>query len=74
MAKCIRIVGQGVPIRTTDDEAFQIVERNKDGEYCSKSFWREWHADKTDGVIRSGALLRLSAGKAKSGYVDREAA
>lgn len=37
MAKCIRVVGQGVPVRMSDADAFQIVERDKDGEYCPKS-------------------------------------
>lgn len=41
--KCIRVVGQGVPIRMSDEDAFQWVERDGDGEYCSKSFWKEWH-------------------------------
>lgn len=44
MAKCIQLVGQGVPVRMTDDEAFQIVDREKDGQYCSKNLWREWYA------------------------------
>lgn len=44
MAKCIQVVGQGVPSRCTDDEAFQIVERDGDGQYCSKSLWRKWYA------------------------------
>jgi hypothetical protein len=40
MAKCIRIVGQGVPVRMSDEDAFQVVERDHDGEYCSKAVWR----------------------------------
>ena len=43
MAKCVRIVGQGVPVRYTDEEAFQLVERDGDGEYCSKGSWRKWY-------------------------------
>jgi len=42
MAKCIRVVGQGVPVRVTDEEAVEIVERDRDGEYCTRAFWREW--------------------------------
>lgn len=42
--KCIRIVGQGVPIRVPDADAFQIIVRDLDGEYCPKKFWREWYA------------------------------
>jgi len=42
MAKCVRVVGQGVPVRMTDEEAFEVVQ-SYDGEYCSKSFWkRHW--------------------------------
>jgi hypothetical protein len=41
--KCIQLVGQGVPVRVSDEEAFQIVVRDGDGQYCSKSFWREWY-------------------------------
>lgn len=39
--KCARIVGQGIPARMSDDDAFCIVELMGDGEYCSKSVWRE---------------------------------
>lgn len=41
--KCIRVVGQGVPVRLTNEQAHEIVERDKDGEYCSKSFWKNWN-------------------------------
>ena len=43
MAKCIRIVGQGVPVRMSDEDAFQVVVRDGDGEYCSKRFWKDWY-------------------------------
>lgn len=43
MAKCVRIVGQGVPVRMSDDDAFTIVHRDLDGEYCPKSFWQKWY-------------------------------
>ena len=44
MAKCIRVVGQGVPVRVSDDDALRVVVRNHDGEYCSKRVWREFWA------------------------------
>ena len=44
MAKCFQVVGQGVPVRMSDEDAFQIVDRDKDGQYCSKKLWREWYA------------------------------
>lgn len=39
--KCVRIVGQGLPVRMTDAEAARIVHVDKDGEYCPKSVWRD---------------------------------
>ncbi len=79
MAKCIQLVGQGVPTRVTDAEAFQIVEREGDGQYCSKKFWRDWYAPSEtfpDGRTpsRSTALTRQSANKERSNYLDRVAA
>ncbi len=47
MAKCLRVVGQGVPVRVSNEEAFQMVVRDGDGEYCSKSFFKNWHRPKT---------------------------
>lgn len=43
MAKCIRLVGQGVPARMSDDDAFQVVERDGDGQYCPKDLWKDWN-------------------------------
>lgn len=43
--KCVRVVGQGIPIKLSDDDAFRLVERDRDAQYCSKSFWKEWYAD-----------------------------
>lgn len=39
--KCIQVVGQGIPVRLPDEVAFQVVVREGDGQYCSKSLWRE---------------------------------
>jgi hypothetical protein len=50
MAKTVRIVGQGIPHRFSDEEAFQIVHRDKDGEYCPKHVWKEWK--KRDALIK----------------------
>lgn len=41
MAKCFRVVGQGVPVRMSDDDAHVVVVRDKDGEYCPKHVWKE---------------------------------
>jgi hypothetical protein len=69
MAKCVQFVGQGVPVRCTDDEAFQIVERDLDGQYCSKGFWRKWYAGILDSTPdgerrRSAAMKQLMAASA----------
>ena len=69
MAKCIRIVGQGVPVRMSDADAFQIVERDKDGEYCSKRFWRNWyapHPDFPDKVVREPVCVKVGRGEVAS--------
>jgi len=42
--KCVKIVGQGIPARLSNEDAFQIVERDRDGEYCPKHEWREFYA------------------------------
>lgn len=43
--KCVRIVGQGVPCRLTNEKAHEIVEIDRDGEYCPKSFFKNWYKD-----------------------------
>lgn len=46
--KCVRMVGQGIPVRVSNEDAHQIVEIDKDGEYCSKSFFKQFMADCQD--------------------------
>lgn len=60
--KCVRMVGQGVPVRMPDDEAHQIVVHEGDGEYCSKSFWKGWHrmCGTEDRAYAKGTGLQLS--------------
>lgn len=41
--KCVRVVGQGVPVRMPSEYAYTLVEKDHDGEYCTKKFWRDWH-------------------------------
>lgn len=41
--KCIRVVGQGVPVRLPDAEAHRVVAIEGDGEYCPKSLWKRWY-------------------------------
>lgn len=52
MAKCFQLVGQGIPVRMSDEDAFQIVDRDGDGQYCSKTMWRERRA--SDYCVKQG--------------------
>jgi hypothetical protein len=52
MSKCVQIVGQGIPVRLSDGDAFQLVERDRDGEYCPKREWRKFYA--TDYWVKRG--------------------
>lgn len=52
MAKCFRVVGQGIPVRMSDEDAFQVVDRDFDGEYCPKHVWKERRA--SDYCVREG--------------------
>lgn len=66
MAKCIRVVGQGVPCRMSDEDAFQVVVRDGDGEYCPKKFWRTWYApnpDFPDKEVKPAFIARLIGDK-----------
>lgn len=56
MAKCIQVVGQGVPARVSNEDAFQIVIRDHDGEYCPKHVFKDWHRPK----IAAAVLAELS--------------
>jgi len=40
--KTVRMVGQGIPVRLSDDVAYQIVVVDKDGEYCPKSVYKDY--------------------------------
>jgi hypothetical protein len=63
MAKCFQVVGQGVPVRMSDDDAFQVVDRDKDGEYCPKSVWKA-ERDRAYRVEREDTCLRKLVGSA----------
>ena len=58
--KCVRVVGQGVPVRMPDAEAFALVHIMGDGDYCPKKLWREWY----DG----NEHYEAQGGRAKCGY------
>jgi hypothetical protein len=75
MAKCVRVAGQGVPTRMSDDDAFQVVDRDRDGEYCSKTVYKEWYKDKEQlrsklvgsSIVKVESLARCLQ-HAKGGY------
>lgn len=56
MAKCFRVVGQGVPVRMSDNDAFQVVVRDHDGEYCPKSVWKRERA--SDYRLENGVVSK----------------
>lgn len=72
MAKCFQVVGQGVPVRMSDANAFQIVDRDKDGQYCSKKLWKE-HRDGDYCVSEGDNGLRKLVGStiSKTGTLQR---
>lgn len=56
--KCVRVVGQGIPVRMSNEDAFQIVDRDRDGEYCPKDFWRRWYDEQGEnGLPRQFARI-----------------
>lgn len=61
MAKCFQVVGQGIPVRMSDRDAFQVVDRDKDGQYCPKHVWKERRASAYE-VERGGACLAKLVG------------
>lgn len=44
---CVRVVGQGVPVRMSDKDAQKLVKIG-DAEYCPKQFWKDWWAKNGD--------------------------
>jgi hypothetical protein len=60
MAKCFQLVGQGTPVRMSDADAFQIVNRESDGQYCPKSVWRKERASAYNTERGSTCLFKLS--------------
>ena len=57
MAKCFQVVGQGIPVRMSDEDAFQVVDRDHDGQYCPKSLWKkeratEYRVNRGDNCLR----------------------
>ncbi len=59
MAKCFRVVGQGVPVRMSDDDAFRVVVIDGDGEYCPKHVWKKERASEYRTARGDNCLRRL---------------
>lgn len=59
MAKCCKMVGRDIPLRMSDDDAFQVV-RDGDGQYCAKGLWKRTMANEHDPNYRFTGLAKLS--------------
>lgn len=44
--KCVQVVGQGVPIRVSEDDAQALVNIG-DAQYCPRHVWREFYDHST---------------------------
>jgi hypothetical protein len=62
--KCIRIIGQGVPVRLRNTEADKIV-RVGDGEYCTKRVFKDYKASQNAPPPTTEAPERASEGTGK---------
>ncbi len=62
MAKCFQVVGQGVAVRMSDDDAHEVVVRDGDGQYCPKHVWREGRASAYRVEQDDNCLRKLRAG------------
>jgi hypothetical protein len=64
--KCIRLVGQGVPVRLRNAEADKIVRVDKDGEYCTKRVFKDYGASQNapPSTIEASERAREGAGVA----------
>jgi hypothetical protein len=57
--KCLRIVGQGIPVRMSDADAARIIAEG-DGEYCKKEVWKRFHDTNADPDFRERVRVRLT--------------
>lgn len=57
--KCFQVVGQGIPVRMSEADAKRVVEIDKDGEYCPKRLWKEFHDGNADERYRERTFHRL---------------
>jgi len=60
MAKCIRVVGQPGPVRVSDEDAFQVVERDRAGQYCPK---HEFKRPAVEGANYTPFIAKLEGSK-----------
>lgn len=50
--KCVQVVGQGIPIRLSDDDAHYLVSIG-DGQFCPKHKWRKYLKDHGEHALTS---------------------
>jgi hypothetical protein len=43
--KCVQVVGQGLPIRVSNDDAYRLVHIDHDAQYCPKSVFKAYRKD-----------------------------
>jgi hypothetical protein len=61
--KCVQVVGQGIPVRLSNEDARHLVEVDHDGQYCPKSVWKQFHANNpvrpAHKLLPSGKIIQL---------------
>lgn len=67
--KCVRMVGQGIPARLSDEDARTLVVVDHDGEYCPKHVWKQFHDDNADPRFTTRVASRIdSRGRITNAY------
>lgn len=69
--KCVRVVGQGIPHRLTNDDARKLVEVDKDGEYCPKHVFKKFWADNPDTRMRDSVYAQLERDRKRASDAAR---
>lgn len=62
--KCIQLLGQGIPIRVTNDDADFLVRTDHDAEFCPKSVFKEYRKAHPEHPARSRIDVRRHAVRA----------
>lgn len=64
--KCVQIVGQGIPVRLTNEDARRVVEVDKDGQYCPKHVFKKFWAECPDEAAKAAMLKKLERDRAST--------